>query len=99
MENKNTPSKHRQGWAARLKRQLREARDEANRYRQALNNALVYGQMKDTSSAGYYKMLGNQNAQIDQLISMVDNLTKTVMEQRELINKLKQHKINSCTDK
>ncbi len=57
------------------------------------------GKMYEEQKEGYYKMIGTQGAQVDKLMSIVENLTERVMKQREEIQALKkQRKHNDNPD-
>ena len=48
--------------------------------------------MYEEQKEGYYRMMGTQGAQIDKLMSIVENLTERVMQQREEIQELKKQR-------
>lgn len=76
-----------------------QARQEAENTRQRLTIAQTMGKMYEEQKEGYYKMIGTQGAQVDKLMSIVENLTERVMKQREEIQALKkQRKHNDNPD-
>lgn len=68
---------------------LTTAQAEADRATQRLTVAQRMGKMYEEQKEGYYRMMGTQGAQIDKLMSIVENLTERVMKQREEIQALK----------
>lgn len=71
---------------------LNTAQAEADRATQRLTIAQRMGKMYEEQKEGYYRMMGTQGAQIDKLMSIVENLTEQVMKQREEIQALKKQR-------
>lgn len=71
---------------------LTTAQAEADRATQRLTVAQRMGKMYEEQNEGYYRMMGTQGAQIDKLMSIVENLTERVMKQREEIQALKEQR-------
>ena len=76
-----------------------QARQEAENTRHRLTIAQTMGKMYEEQKEGYYEMLGTQGAQVDKLMSIIENLTERVMKQCEEIQALKkQRQHNECNE-
>lgn len=71
---------------------LNNAQAEADRATHRLTIAQKMGKMYEEQKEGYYRMMGTQGKQIDKLMSIVENLTERVMNQREEIKELKKQR-------
>lgn len=71
---------------------LTTAQAEADRATQRLTIAQKMSKMYEEQKEGYYNMMGTQGAQIDKLMSIVENLTERVIQQREEIQALKKQR-------
>lgn len=71
---------------------LNNAQAEADRAIHRLTIAQKMGKMYEEQKEGYYRMVGTQGAQIDKLMSIIENLSEQVMKQREEIQALKKQR-------
>ncbi len=71
---------------------LNKAQAEADRATHRLTIAQKLSKMYEEQKEGYYRMMGTQGEQIDGLMSIVENLTERLIEQREEIQELKKQR-------
>lgn len=88
-QNNNPSQQHRPNRWARIKKQLTQARAEAERATQRLTISQSMSKMYEAQIDGFFKMIGAKEAHIDKLINIIEKLNERVMQQREEIQVLK----------